>query len=186
MQKINLKQARELLKEQGYELQIDYDEALLERYDIIADMEDSFERHSSDDNISEEEIKMVSDYFKENKKYFQNRFIKLFDDNDAICDIYWDIIFNLIDTKKDELAHVLYSKLNMELQMLVDRNRHRGNFEIVHYDVKANKRLNNSEFMDFGDAALVFEVSKPINENDEIRLICYDNAINLGNLLCYK
>lgn len=90
--KINLKEAREILKKQGYEIEPTLKEALLERFSIIEDIE----LYLQENETIPEQAQKIMDIIRNNKANIESDFERYFDDNDTISDVYWEIIRTIL------------------------------------------------------------------------------------------
>lgn len=91
--KISLEKAREILKEQGYEVELTLKEALLERFSIIEDIK----LYVQENETIPEQAQKIMDIIHENKVNIESDFERYFDDNDTIANVYWEIIRTIIN-----------------------------------------------------------------------------------------
>ncbi len=181
MTKINLKKAKEILKEQGYDLILDYDEAVEERYNLIEDL--LFRLYSRSEIQDSSNMRDFENYFNSKYEIILRKFIKLFDDNDAIADIYWDIIDYIIEELEKENVDFKFNPLNNDLNLEeIMKRKNNKEFYVLHYDLKTTEYLNEIEFVNLNTAIMQYKGTTP-KKGERIEIMyapvnnCENNAV---------
>lgn len=174
MEKINLEQARAILEKQGYILEIGYDEALTERYNVI---EDAKENIITQNNFKQQTTEdAIRNFFVSKNDELEDKFIKLFDDNDAISDIFWDCI----DSASKSLIEEVCKKFEYQppkgvtkeqINEIVSKFKETECFYVLHYNTKTKGHLNYIESTTLDIAIIQYLGSEQINEYDRIELV---------------
>lgn len=103
MRKINLKTAKEILATMGYELEPEYNEIILSRYNILEDIKNALNSRISYYNGSKEiDEEKVNEIYNKNKSEIVNQFLKELEENETSSDFYWEVIDNLIYSYFDD------------------------------------------------------------------------------------
>lgn len=184
MKKINLKEAKRILKEQGYEIEVGYDEALLERFDLIYDLlyyfSSCFEKEL--DDVTKEDMK---NFLKNKKDLIEYLFINSFGESELIADIYDDTLSYIFkELKNKSLSEI--KLISNDMYEIINKDLNNACFYVLHYELTTSAYLNEIYFLDFKTAVMEFLGAKPINENDRVELIYspMDNGDNI--ILQYK
>ena len=182
MQKITLTEARKLLAKQNLEIQLTYNEAFQERYNVVEDcvctlmQNNTFKKGygQGDDELSP--ISMQK-FLETKKEQITNKLMDAFDDNDYAMEIYWDCVKECLEEIfNDNVKKFKYNpfeKEDMEYieEIIKNRANNDNEFYVLHYDVETSDYLNEIVFTDLKTAVAIFEGSTQINENDRIELI---------------
>lgn len=200
MKKINLSEAKKILEQQGYTLKIKYDEALLERYNILEDLFEYFYFNEDTQCYYESDLLTgaIQSQLQEHKDLLKQKFVKYYDDNETICDTFWNIIRALAEMLLDKsLSEFDFNPSDKSVEYvkeLARRNELESRFCVLHINSKTSEQLNQVELAPLKEAILMYNGSVPVNSDDRIELRYYpeedeflrDNLYNEIVIMAYK
>ena len=176
MKKINLEEAKEILKNQGYEIELDLKEAFKEQFWVEMDSRNHLLETYDISDITNQ--KGISKFISMHKKELEDYCFKQFSDNDAISEMYLAIIERAVSNLLNEelskfkinpLSNDIY--IRREAEEAVKYRQTKRYWYVLHYNPETTEYLNKIEFLTFREAAALFLGSEPLCKEDRVELM---------------